>query len=62
VDAELLLIDKRFADLDCRNNRLLLAAYQQIATEVQQLMTQFGKDRIAVILGSSSTARDGLAC
>lgn len=55
VDAELPLIDKRFADLDSRNNRLLLAAYQQIATEVQQLMTQIGKDRIAVILGSSTS-------
>jgi 3-oxoacyl-[acyl-carrier-protein] synthase-1 len=55
VDAELPLIDKRFAHFNCRNNRLLLAAYQQIAIEVQQLMTQLSKERIAVILGSSTS-------
>jgi 3-oxoacyl-[acyl-carrier-protein] synthase-1 len=55
VDAKLPSIDKRLAVFDCRNNRLLLAAYQQIASDVQQLIQQFGKDRIAVILGSSTS-------
>ncbi len=55
VDAELPVIDKRFADFNCRNNRLLLAACQQIAVEIQQLITQLSKERIAVILGSSTS-------
>jgi 3-oxoacyl-[acyl-carrier-protein] synthase-1 len=55
VDADLPSIDKRFTDFDSRNNRLLLAAYQQIAPDVQKLIRQLGKDRIAVILGSSTS-------
>ncbi|HEX5055465.1 MAG TPA: beta-ketoacyl-[acyl-carrier-protein] synthase family protein [Gammaproteobacteria bacterium] len=44
--------DPRF---DSRNNRLLYAAYRQIATPVQDLIARHGRGRIAVVLGSSTS-------
>jgi 3-oxoacyl-[acyl-carrier-protein] synthase-1 len=44
--------DPRF---NSRNNRLLFTAYRQIAEPVRNLITRYGKQRIAVILGSSTT-------
>lgn len=55
VDAELPLIDNRFADFNCRNNRLLLAACEQISTEVEQLLKLYHRHRIGVVLGSSTS-------
>jgi 3-oxoacyl-[acyl-carrier-protein] synthase-1 len=39
---------------DCRNNRALILALDQIADEVAQLVAQVGRDRIAIVLGSST--------
>lgn len=44
--------DARF---DSRNNRLLYAAYSQIAGPVRDLITRHGHGRVAVILGSSTS-------
>jgi 3-oxoacyl-[acyl-carrier-protein] synthase-1 len=44
--------DRRF---DSRNNRLLYAAYKQIAGPVHELIARHGRGRIAVILGSSTS-------
>lgn len=41
--------------LNSRNNRLLLAAYRQIDGPVKDLITKYGKDRVAVVLGSSTS-------
>lgn len=39
---------------DCRNNRAIILALDQIAREVEQLAARLGRDRIAVVLGSST--------
>jgi 3-oxoacyl-[acyl-carrier-protein] synthase-1 len=43
------------ADLDCRNNRLLAAALDQIAPAVGALRDELGSHRIAVIMGTSTS-------
>lgn len=43
------------ADYDCRNNRLLLAALAQIESAVEAALTRYGRARIGVVLGSSTT-------
>ena len=40
---------------DCRNNRLLLAAVQQIESQVMALIERFGRARIGIVLGSSTS-------
>jgi 3-oxoacyl-[acyl-carrier-protein] synthase-1 len=41
--------------LDCRNNRLLLAALAQIEPTLEQMRTRYGGGRIAVVLGTSTS-------
>lgn len=41
-----------------RNNQLLLAAALQIETDIQQAITRYGKSRIGVILGTSTSGID----
>jgi 3-oxoacyl-[acyl-carrier-protein] synthase-1 len=43
------------AELDCRNNRLLAHALDQIAAPISELRDTFGADRIAVVLGTSTS-------
>jgi 3-oxoacyl-[acyl-carrier-protein] synthase-1 len=43
------------AALDCRNNRLLVAALDQIAPTVAALRDRFGPARIGVVLGTSTS-------
>lgn len=56
--------DGKFADqqipeslrcYDSRNNRLLLAAYQQIAPQVASVVAAVGSDRIGIVLGTSTS-------
>lgn len=44
-----------FKKMDSRNNRLLMAAANEISTEIGALKATFGADRIAVILGTSTS-------
>lgn len=39
----------------CHNNRLLLAALQQIQAQVEQALTQYGRHRIGVVIGTSTS-------
>ncbi|MCK9606581.1 MAG: beta-ketoacyl-[acyl-carrier-protein] synthase family protein [Methylomonas sp.] len=39
----------------CRNNRLLLAALQQIAPAVESAITRYGRSRIGLLLGTSTS-------
>lgn len=49
-------VDQRFGSyLDSRNNRILQAALQQIEGELKLLKQEIGKDRIAVVTGSSTS-------
>jgi 3-oxoacyl-[acyl-carrier-protein] synthase I len=40
---------------DTRNNRLMLAALQDIAPDIEAAICRFGRDRIAVIMGTSTS-------
>lgn len=42
-------------DYDCRSNRLLLAAFEQIAIPVDAALTRYGNNRIGIVLGSSTS-------
>ena len=55
VQAELPPIEGQLGVYDCRNNRILLQAYLQIATEVETLIESLGRERIGVVLGSSTS-------
>lgn len=55
VIGELPQVPDTMAHLRCRNNRLLLAALAQIEAEVEAAMTRFGRSRIGVVLGTSTS-------
>jgi 3-oxoacyl-[acyl-carrier-protein] synthase-1 len=55
VETKLPPVPAPFSQFDCRNNRILLAAYQQIETQVQALISSIGPSRIGVVLGSSTS-------
>ncbi|HNE26484.1 MAG TPA: beta-ketoacyl-[acyl-carrier-protein] synthase family protein [Pseudomonadales bacterium] len=55
VTATLPAVPKALTMFDCRNNRLLLAALAQIQTEIDTAITQYGAQRIAVVIGSSTS-------
>jgi 3-oxoacyl-[acyl-carrier-protein] synthase-1 len=55
VDAELPEIDPRYGVYDCRNNRLLLAAFSQIESTVNTMIDRFGNDRVGIVLGTSTS-------
>lgn len=55
VGAALPLIVDMPIEFNSRNNRLLLAAYQQIAEAIDVLIAKYGVERIAVVLGSSTS-------
>ena len=38
-----------------RNNQLLMAALQQIRPEIDRAIQQYGKDRVAVVMGTSTS-------
>lgn len=48
-------VPSEFVDYDCRNNRLLLAALEQIEDAVESVLTRYGRSRIGIVLGSSTT-------
>ena len=55
VRAELPPPPPGFAELDCRNNRLLAHALGQIAASVAEIRETLGAERIAVVLGTSTS-------
>jgi 3-oxoacyl-[acyl-carrier-protein] synthase-1 len=55
VTAELPAIPETQAEFDCRNNRLLAAAVAQQAGRIDALKGRYGPERIAVILGTSTS-------
>lgn len=58
VDGELPAIPAAFAAHRSRNNQLLLAALAQIQPEVDNAIAHYGRDRIAVVLGTSTSGLD----
>lgn len=55
VNAALPSVPGRLAQFDCRNNQLMLSALSQIETEVEALKSRYALNRIAVVLGSSTS-------
>ncbi|MDE1460350.1 beta-ketoacyl-[acyl-carrier-protein] synthase family protein [Spartinivicinus poritis] len=51
-------LGKEWQRYQCRNNQLLLAAYQQIADQVETYIKQYGKERIGLVLGTSTSGID----
>ncbi|SNY71656.1 beta-ketoacyl-[acyl-carrier-protein] synthase family protein [Enterobacter sp. CC120223-11] len=58
VDGELPVIHDAFAAHRSRNNQLLLAALAQIQSQVDEAIARFGRDRVAVIMGTSTSGLD----
>ena len=58
VDGELPAIPQHFSAHRSRNNQLLLAALMQIQPQVDDAIARFGRDRIAVVLGTSTSGLD----
>jgi 3-oxoacyl-[acyl-carrier-protein] synthase-1 len=55
VPWELPQVPARLAYLDCRNNRLALTALNQIDDAVRSITRRVGSDRIAVVMGTSTS-------
>lgn len=45
-------------DYDCRNNRLLQATLEEIAADIKAAIRRYGRSRIAVIMGTSTSGND----
>ncbi|ADO46536.1 beta-ketoacyl-[acyl-carrier-protein] synthase family protein [[Enterobacter] lignolyticus] len=58
VDGELPAIPDAFAAHRSRNNQLLLAALAQIQPQVDEAIARYGRDRVAVIMGTSTSGLD----
>ncbi|WP_435954283.1 beta-ketoacyl-[acyl-carrier-protein] synthase family protein [Dryocola sp. BD626] len=58
VTGELPAIPASLPQHDSRNNRLLLAALAQIRPQVDEAIARYGADRVAVILGTSTSGLD----
>jgi 3-oxoacyl-[acyl-carrier-protein] synthase-1 len=48
-------IPEKLAEYACRNNQLLLAALEQIETDIDSALSRFGRGRIGVVLGTSTS-------
>ncbi|PIQ42508.1 MAG: beta-ketoacyl-[acyl-carrier-protein] synthase II [Gammaproteobacteria bacterium CG11_big_fil_rev_8_21_14_0_20_46_22] len=55
VHEKLSVLPAYLSRYDCRNNRLLAAAYDRIKPSVEALIEKFGASRIAVVLGTSTS-------
>jgi 3-oxoacyl-[acyl-carrier-protein] synthase-1 len=55
VAGELPALPDYLAEFDSRNNRLMLAALTEIAEAVERAVRRHGRDRIAVVLGTSTS-------
>lgn len=58
VEGELPPIPDDFAEHRSRNNQLLLAALAQIQPQVDEAIARYGRDRVAVVLGTSTSGLD----
>lgn len=58
VEGELPPIPEAFSAHRTRNNQLLLAALAQIQPQVDDAIARFGQDRVAVVMGTSTSGLD----
>ena len=55
VERSLTLLPENMEQYSCRNNQLIATAYDQISAEVNELKKVYGKNRIGVIIGTSTS-------
>lgn len=55
VAATLPEVPKRLAHFDCRNNRLALAALNEIEDDIARIAERLGPHRVAVVMGTSTS-------
>jgi 3-oxoacyl-[acyl-carrier-protein] synthase I len=55
VDGDLPSVPEELAHLDCRNNRVMLAAIEEIEPAIRTARRRYGSDRIAVVMGTSTS-------
>ncbi len=55
VTSQLPEIDASLQNKNTRNNRLALSALMQIESQIEQAIQQYGADRVAVVVGSSTS-------
>jgi 3-oxoacyl-[acyl-carrier-protein] synthase I len=55
VTTRLPQVPRRLAHFDCRNNRLALAALNEIEDEIAKIAERFGPHRVAVVMGTSTS-------
>lgn len=55
VEAELPVLAPELAEYDCRNNRLAAFVLDQIAEPVREAVARFGRGRVAVVGGTSTS-------
>lgn len=55
VQGDLPKIEAKFAVYDCRNNRLLLAALNQVRPTVDAMIAKYGPERVGVVIGTSTS-------
>jgi 3-oxoacyl-[acyl-carrier-protein] synthase-1 len=55
VSGDLPALSPALADYDCRNNRLMQVALAEIASAVDKALTRYGRNRVAVVLGTSTS-------
>ncbi len=58
IEANLPIIPEQYPQHNSRNNRLLLAALEQIRPQVDKCIVTYGKNRIAIIIGTSTSGID----
>ncbi len=52
---ELPVLPKLLSRYDCRNNRLAIAALEQLCPAIEVAMARYGAERIGVVMGTSTT-------
>ena len=52
---ELSMLPDHLKHFNCRNNQLLLSAFEQVEPAFEAAVTRYGRSRIGVVLGSSTT-------
>ena len=55
VDAELPVLGPEMVEYDCRNNRLAALVLDQIAGPIRDAIARFGRGRVAVVTGTSTS-------
>lgn len=53
--ADLMELPTALRNFDCRNNRLAASALEQIRPEVELAISRYGRSRVAVVMGTSTT-------